>query len=183
MSGVKTKVLKAAMSGLYHSGAYRLLAPYTQGMGVIFTLHHVRPWTEKTLALNRILEVTPEFLDAVLDQVQAADLDVVSLDEAMRRLKAGEGRRFVSFTFDDGYRDNLEHAYPLFKRRSLPLTLFVRSVIKPTSKPRGIVDDAQSCRTAYRNCFDPVCLLGEVTGLGAGGNHNQGYAEQLRQRL
>lgn len=120
------------MSGLYHSGAYRLLAPYTQGMGVIFTLHHVRPRTEKAFAPNRILEVTPEFLEAVLDQVQAADLDVVSLDEAMRRLKAGEGRRFVSFTFDDGYRDNLEHAYPLFKRRSLPLTLFV-----PTDYPDG----------------------------------------------
>jgi hypothetical protein len=43
VSGVKTNVMKAAMAGLYHSGAYRLLAPYTQGMGVIFTLHHVRP--------------------------------------------------------------------------------------------------------------------------------------------
>ena len=120
--------MKAAMSRLYHSGAYRLLTPYTQGMGVIFTLHHVRPWTEKAFAPNRILEVTPEFLEAVLDQVQAADLDVVSLDEAMRRLKAGEGRRFVSFTFDDGYRDNLEHAYPLFKRRSLPLSLCRRTI-------------------------------------------------------
>jgi hypothetical protein len=128
VSGVKTKVMKAAMSRLYHSGAYRLLTPYTQGMGVIFTLHHVRPWTEKAFAPNRILEVTPEFLEAVLDQVQAADLDVVSLDEAMRRLMAGEGRRFVSFTFDDGYRDNLEHAYPLFKRRSLPLSLCRRTI-------------------------------------------------------
>ncbi len=132
MAGVKTKVMKAAMSGLYHSGAHRLLAPYTQGMGVIFTLHHVRPETEKAFSPNRILEVTPEFLEAVLDQVEAADLDVVSLDEAMTRLRRGEGRRFVSFTFDDGYRDNLEHAYPLFKRRSLPLTLYV-----PTDYPDG----------------------------------------------
>ena len=30
MIGVKTVVTKAAMSGLYHSGAHRLLAPYTQ---------------------------------------------------------------------------------------------------------------------------------------------------------
>jgi peptidoglycan/xylan/chitin deacetylase (PgdA/CDA1 family) len=132
VSGVRTKVMKAAMAGLYHTGAYRLLAPYTQGMGVIFTLHQVRPETDKDFAPNRILEVTPEFLDAVLDQVQDADLDVVSLDEAMARLKRGEGRRFVSFTFDDGYRDNLEHAYPLFQRRSLPRTLYV-----PTDYPGG----------------------------------------------
>ncbi len=132
MAGVKTAMIKAAMSGLYHSRAHRLLAPYTQGAGVIFMLHHVRPSQERDFAPNRILEVAPEFLAAVLDQVAEAGLDVVSLDEAARRLKEGEGRRFVSFTFDDGYRDNLDYAYPIFKRRSLPLTLYV-----PTDYPSG----------------------------------------------
>ena len=68
----------------------------------------------------------------MLDQVQEAGLDVLSLDEATRRLKEGDDRRFACFTFDDGYRDNLEYAYPLFKRRSLPLTLYV-----PTDYPDG----------------------------------------------
>ena len=128
MAGVKTAMMKATMSGLYDTGAHRLLAPYTRGSGVIFTLHHVRPPQAKAFAPNRILEVAPEFLDAVLDQVEEEGLDVVSLDEAARRLK--EGRRFVCFTFDDGYRDNLAYAYPLFKRRSLPLTVYV-----PTDYP------------------------------------------------
>jgi len=134
LAKMKTAMMKAAMSGLYHTGAHRLLAPFTQGVGVIFTLHHVRPEPEqsRTFAPNRILEVTPEFLDAVLDQVQEAGLDVLSLDEAARRLKEGDDRRFACFTFDDGYRDNLEYAYPLFKRRSLPLTLYV-----PTDYPDG----------------------------------------------
>ena len=59
---MKTTVMKAAMSGLYHSGAHRLLAPYTQGAGVIFTLHHVRPEPDRpnAFAPNRFLEVTPE---------------------------------------------------------------------------------------------------------------------------
>lgn len=134
LAKVKTAMMKAAMSGLYHTGAHRLLAPYTQGMGVIFTLHHVRPEPDepKAFAPNRILEVTPEFLDAVLDQVQEAGLDVISLDEAVQRLGEGDDRRFACFTFDDGYRDNLEYAHPLFKRRSLPLTLYV-----PTDYPDG----------------------------------------------
>ena len=99
---------------------------------MIFTLHHVRPEPEepRAFAPNRILEVAPQFLDAVLDQVQEAGLDVISLDQAVQRLKEGDDRRFVCFTFDDGYRDNLEHAYPLFKRRNLPLTLYV-----PTDYP------------------------------------------------
>ena len=40
MAGVKTAMMKAVMSGLYHSGAHRLIAPYTQGAGMIFSLHH-----------------------------------------------------------------------------------------------------------------------------------------------
>jgi peptidoglycan/xylan/chitin deacetylase (PgdA/CDA1 family) len=115
-----------------HTGAHRLLAPYTQGSGVIFTLHHVRPAQEKAFAPNRILEVAPEFLDAVLDQVEDAGLDVVSLDEATRRLRDDDARRFVCFTFDDGYRDNLAYAYPLFRRRSLPLNIYI-----PTDYPSG----------------------------------------------
>ena len=134
MAKVKTAMMKAAMSGLYHTGAHRLLAPYTQGVGLIFTLHQVRPEQEppKAFAPNRILEVTPDFLDAVLDQVQEAGLDVVSMDDAVLRLKEEDERRFVCFTFDDGYRDNLEYAYPLFKRRGIPLTLYV-----PTDYPDG----------------------------------------------
>jgi peptidoglycan/xylan/chitin deacetylase (PgdA/CDA1 family) len=127
LAKVKTAMMKAAMSGLYHTGAHRLLAPYTEGVGLIFTLHQIRPAQDppKAFAPNRILEVTPDFLDAVLDQVQEAGLDVVSIDEAVRRLKEEDERRFVCFTFDDGYRDNLEYAYPLFKRRGIPLTLYV----------------------------------------------------------
>ena len=132
MTGMKTAVTKAAMSELYHTGAHRLIAPYTQGAGVIFTLHHVRPAREKAFAPNRILEVSPEFLEAVLDQVEEAGLEIVSLDEAVRRLRQGEGRRFACFTFDDGYRDTLTCAYPTFKRRSLPLTVYV-----PTDYPSG----------------------------------------------
>jgi peptidoglycan/xylan/chitin deacetylase (PgdA/CDA1 family) len=124
---MKTSVMKAAMSGLYHSGAHRLLAPYTQGAGVIFTLHHVRPAPDRPgdFAPNSFLEVTPDFLDGLLDQVQDAGLDVVSLDDAVERLKQGDQRRFACFTFDDGYRDVAEHAWPLFKCRSLPLTLYL----------------------------------------------------------
>jgi peptidoglycan/xylan/chitin deacetylase (PgdA/CDA1 family) len=132
VAGVKTAVFKAAMSGLYHSGALRLLTPYTQGRGLIYTLHHVRPERPKPFAPNQILEITPSFLEAVIDQVEEAGLDVVSLDEAVERLQTDDPRRFVCFTFDDGYKDNLIYAYPLLKARGLPMTIYV-----PTDYPDG----------------------------------------------
>jgi hypothetical protein len=47
---------------------------------------------------NRILEVTPDFLEAVLDQVLDAVLDVISLDEAVERLREGSDKRFACFS-------------------------------------------------------------------------------------
>jgi len=132
MAGMKTTMVKAVMSGLYHSGAHRLIAPYTQGAGMIFTLHSVKPYRDKAFAPNRILEVTPDFLSGVLDQVEESGLDVVSLHEAVRRLREDDDRRFVSFTFDDGYRDNRNYAYPLFKARNFPMTMYI-----PTDYPDG----------------------------------------------
>jgi peptidoglycan/xylan/chitin deacetylase (PgdA/CDA1 family) len=50
------------------------------------------------------------------------------MDEMHRRLIAGErGRRFVALTFDDGYRDNLEYAWPVLKRHQAPWTIYVPS--------------------------------------------------------
>src|SRR5262249_52823679 len=123
--GMRGAMTRAALTGLYRSGAHRLLAPYTQGAGVIFSLNQVRPQQEKSFAPNRALEIAPEFLEAMLDQIGEARLDVVSLDEAVRRLREDDERRFVCFTFDQAYRDAIRHAYPLFQRRSLPLTVYV----------------------------------------------------------
>ena len=121
-------------SCLYYGGSHRVLAPYTRGVGVIFMLHRVFPEADeqRAFAPNRIGDITPKFLNSVLDQVQDAGFDVISLDEAMRRLNEGEDKRFVCFTFDHGYRGHLKYAYPLFRRRSLPLTMYV-----PTDYPDG----------------------------------------------
>ncbi|TWT94079.1 Gellan lyase precursor [Botrimarina colliarenosi] len=56
--------------------------------------------------------------------------DVVSLQEAQRRLGAGASRRpAVAITFDDGYGENCDYAIPLLLRRGLPFTYFVSTQI------------------------------------------------------
>lgn len=97
-----------------------------QGKGVILTLHHVRPARREGFQPNRLLEITPEFLDATLTLIRAQGYDLVSLDEAVSRVcDPKPGRFFVALTFDDGYRDNIEHAWPVMARHDAPWTLFV----------------------------------------------------------
>lgn len=126
MSSRSTRLHRVTLSALHFSGAGKLVAPLTRGIGAIFMLHHVRPVTVSAFQPGRALSVTPEFLEETIRFVRASGFDILSLDEAHFRLTEGECRRpFVCFTFDDGYRDNREHAYPVFKRHDLPFAVFV----------------------------------------------------------
>ncbi|MEZ5856224.1 MAG: polysaccharide deacetylase family protein [Hyphomicrobiaceae bacterium] len=133
MNRRKTGLTKFALSALHYSGAGGVLSPLTRGVGVIFTLHRVCPTRDGDFGPNRILEVTPEFLEDTIELVRQRGFDVVSLDEAHYRLTEGDfDRPFACFTFDDGYRDNREYAYPIFRRHGLPMAIYI-----PTDFPDG----------------------------------------------
>ena len=93
MSRRSTKLLKAVLSTLHFSGADSVMAPLTRGIGAIFMLHHVGPEKPGRFEPNRILKVTPDFLEQVIVQVRDLGFDVVSLDEAHFRLIEGELRQ------------------------------------------------------------------------------------------
>ncbi len=115
------------------TGLHHTLAPRTRGLGSILMFHHVRPAPVNDFAPNRLLEITPEFLDEILTKIVAAGFDIVSLDEAVARigqtdLLKGQGLRpFVVLTFDDAYKDNRVHALPILVKHQAPFTLFVTS--------------------------------------------------------
>lgn len=133
MSSRTTGLLKVALNALHFTGADGLLSPLTKGVGVIFMLHRVRPAGNADFGPNRILEVTPQFLDETIEFVVARGFDVLSLDDVHARLGDGDfDKPFACFTFDDGYRDNREYAYPIFKRHGLPFGIYV-----PTDFPDG----------------------------------------------
>jgi peptidoglycan/xylan/chitin deacetylase (PgdA/CDA1 family) len=95
---------------------------------VIFTLHHVRQAQLRPFAPAAHLEVTPEFLDSILALVRELDYDVIPLPEVAGRLATPiRDRQFVAFTLDDGYRDNVEIACPIFEKHQAPFTVFPTS--------------------------------------------------------
>ena len=131
MTSLKKAILRGGLEALYFSGSHLWLRPLVGGVGAILTLHHVRPRRRGAFQPNRLLEVTPEFLQAVIARLRRARIDLVSLDEMHRRLTEGDfRRRFACLTFDDGYRDNLHHAVPILKKHEVPFAIYI-----PTSFP------------------------------------------------
>ena len=126
MDASRHRMIEAGFRAIAASRADVWLRPLARGRGVILTFHHVHPDPPGPYAPNRLLTITPAFLDAVILRLKADGFDIVALDELPARL-AESGRPFAVLTFDDGYRDNLEHAAPVLARHAVPWTLFVTS--------------------------------------------------------
>jgi peptidoglycan/xylan/chitin deacetylase (PgdA/CDA1 family) len=128
MKQLRNTIIRTGLEVLYFSGAHILLRPIFSGVGAVFMLHHVRPERDGDFQPNRHLEVTPQFLRAALTHLKSRDIDIVTLEEAHDRLRTKNfARRFACFTFDDGYRDNRDHALPVMREFAAPFTVYVTS--------------------------------------------------------
>lgn len=61
--------------------------------------------------------------------------DLVSLAEAQRRIRDGNPRLAFCITFDDGYAESLDRAYPLLLREHIPFTTFLSTHHVLTREP------------------------------------------------
>ena len=127
MYPLKARLLRSALDALYYTGVYRLFAPGWSGVGTIFTLHRVRNSPDgNPFSPNRILDITPAFLEATIRHVLDLGCEIVSLDQVRQRLIDRDfKRKFVCFTFDDGYTDHYTDALPIFRKYNAPFTIYV----------------------------------------------------------
>jgi peptidoglycan/xylan/chitin deacetylase (PgdA/CDA1 family) len=134
LAGFRKTILRAGLEMLYFSGAHMVLRPFVSGRGVILTLHHVRPPRADAFQPNRLLEVSPRFFAGLIGRLRRSGIDLVSLDEMHHRLTERKSRRrFACITFDDGYRDLLQYAYPVLREHKVPFGLYIA-----TSFPDGL---------------------------------------------
>jgi peptidoglycan/xylan/chitin deacetylase (PgdA/CDA1 family) len=122
-------VLKVSLDTLHYSGVTSIFRKQFQGIGAIFCLHQVLPGggVKKVYSPNYQLELSPEFLQETIDLCRERGYVLISLGDAVRRITSGNvgHKPFAVFTLDDGYRDNAEHAAPVFRRNNCPYTIFV----------------------------------------------------------
>ena len=120
MTAVKRFLRRAAVQALS-----AVLRPVYSGIGSIVGLHRVVARAERPrIASNVALELSPESLESLIRHLLARGFAIVSLDEVHAILTSGnKTRRFVAFTFDDGYLDTLALAHPIFHKYQLPFAV------------------------------------------------------------
>lgn len=103
-----------------------ILESYFSGMAVIFILHRVAPFEAGKLPPNENMKISPEYLTHFINELIQQDYLFISLDRLYEILISGERvSKQVVFTLDDGYKDNFEIAYPIFKKFNIPFTIYV----------------------------------------------------------
>ncbi len=130
MPSLKYAAIRGVFELLWASQLPALIRRLSTSKGVIFTLHRVLPEDPADFSPNAILQVRPDFLEFVIQRLRELRIDIVDLDEAIRRIETPERTRpFVVFTFDDAYRDNLRYALPILRRNQCPFTLYVPTAL------------------------------------------------------
>lgn len=114
---------------LYYSQLHLLTKPIYGGMGHILMFHRVLPVSEKLRIHNhKSLEISPDRLEGIIEFFKKRNYDFISLDDlvALKNSPSKKSeRKFVVFTFDDGYVDNYLYAYPIFRKYHVPFTIYV----------------------------------------------------------
>ena len=144
---------------------YKALHPV---MGEVWMLHRVVEQRSDTPD-QRVLEVTPHFLEQKILEYRKRGYTFISIDDLTSRFTNHHSlftKRFVCLTFDDGYQDNYDIAYPLLKRLGVPFTVYVTTGFIDNRLPMwwypgeqlGISADELKVLAA-----DPLCTIGAHT--------------------
>lgn len=134
-------------------------------LGRILMLHRVVE--QRSEGENRELEITPEFLRRTIESYRQQGHRFVSIDEACDIISKGHTNHpFVCLTFDDGYQDNYDIAYPILKQMEVPFAIYVTTGFIDNRIPiRWYRDEKLGINTESLKTMDadPLCTIGAHT--------------------
>ena len=150
------------MIGYLHRKLHNLTHPM---LGRILMLHRVVE--HRSDGANHELEITPDFLERTIDDYRRLGHKFVSIDEACDIISRGRtDLPFVCLTFDDGYQDNYNTAYPILKKLEVPFTIYLTTGFIDNRIPMQWYSNEHlgiSTESLKALAADPLCTIGAHT--------------------
>ena len=125
---LKDKSLKYLRKGIAQiKGSFEALynATFNKPIGEVYMFHRVMP-DDKSIKPIAELNVTPSRFEQFIKE-RADKFDFISVDElySVMKNKQKRSKPFAVVTFDDGYSDNYELAYPILKKYDVPFCIYL----------------------------------------------------------
>ena len=158
----------------------RLRRLLKHGLALAGELDRGRPVGATLLTWHRVggdsgdeLDVPRRAFERQLDHVSSSGIDVVALDVALDRLAAGDATPSLVLTFDDGFADVHDVAWPMLRERRLPFTLYLAAgLVGGTMRWEGSTAGSQGADALQ---WDDVAEMAD-SGLFTVGNHTWSHA-------
>ena len=116
--------IKRKLLGLFVKTNGYISSPIFGGQGIIFCFHRILPKDQhSTLFGGNSMAASTEYLEQLILTLKQRKYEFVSMDEVLIRLKKPKSK-FVCFSFDDGYADNLSYGLPLFEKYEIPFIVY-----------------------------------------------------------
>lgn len=148
--GLKGRLFRAATRMLFHSHAMNVVNRCANGYelsadGSAAVFPYIRKRRGRNLQIliyHRVNDEGDQFFPGIPTGVfarqmeyLASDWNVLSLEEALERVKQKDvPDNAIAITFDDGYRDNFLQAFPILKKLSLPVAIFLATGVIGTGR-------------------------------------------------
>ena len=156
----------------------RLFSRLGAWRGVLVMTHHRVGDPEASQFDRSLWSSTAESLDGQV-RFLAREADVIVPAELEQALQDGR-RRHVMLTFDDGYRDNYEIAYPILRSHGVPACFFVATGFLDDARPAWWDEIAWMVRQSDRPSLDPGPWLPAPLSLDA--DHRSAAIRTLTER-
>jgi peptidoglycan/xylan/chitin deacetylase (PgdA/CDA1 family) len=133
-----------------------------------YTLRKREQPSARILYYHRVNNDNDRFFPAISTALFEAEMKflhknyrVVGLAELLQRLAGKTTEPVLAITFDDGYRDNYQYAFPILQRYGLPATIFLTTGSMDTGEPLWFEQLAFALKKTSREFVDL-----ETTGTG-----------------
>jgi peptidoglycan/xylan/chitin deacetylase (PgdA/CDA1 family) len=126
-----------------------------------YTLRKREQASARILYYHRVNNDNDPFFPAISTALFEAEMKflhrhyrVVSLTELLQRLAGQATEPVLAITFDDGYRDNYQHAFPILQRYGLPAAIFLTTGSMDTGEPLWFEQLALALKKTSREFVD-----------------------------
>lgn len=128
--------------------------------GYVMMLHRV----SENPVDNRLV-VTADYLERTMAQYLQEGFDLIDIDQVAERIRNRHKQRFVCLTFDDGYLDTFDLAYPILKEKQVPFCLYATTDYYRGKKHPSWSGDIPMMTTEHLRqlATDPLCTIGVHT--------------------
>lgn len=128
---MKEQLTRLGLQSLSVAGLPRLMASRHAGEGAILSLHRICQPQPYEFASQAGLSVTPENFRRILQTLIGRRYRFLSMSDLAHRLRESERvpqePRFICLTFDDGFADVFEEAFPICREFGVTFTVYLVS--------------------------------------------------------